>query len=66
MPVPDDQTYVYGYLLSERGIGSTSAKVKTVKNARRPETASEVPSFIGLVNFSARFIPDLTTVSESL
>ena len=55
-----------GYLLSERGIGPTSAKVEAVKNARRPETASEVRSFLGLVNFSARFIPDLATTSETL
>lgn len=50
-----------GYLLSGRGIGPTRAKVEAVKNARRPETASEVRSFLGLVNFSTRFIPDLAT-----
>ncbi|CAB3987669.1 Transposon Tf2-9 poly, partial [Paramuricea clavata] len=55
-----------GYLLSERGIGPTNTKVEAVKNARRPETASEVRSFLGLVNFSARFIPDLATTSEPL
>jgi hypothetical protein len=41
-----------GYILSERGIGPTNTKVEAVKNARRPETASEVRSFLGLVNFS--------------
>ena len=55
-----------GYLLSERGIGPTNSKVEAVKNARRPETPSEVRSFLGLVNFSARFIPDLATMSEPL
>ena len=53
-----------GYLLSGRGIGPTNSKVEAVKNARRPETASEMRSFIGLGNFSARFIPDLATTSE--
>lgn len=48
-----------GYLLSDQGIGPTSSKVEAVKNARRPESASEVRSFLGLINFSARFIPDL-------
>ena len=38
-----------GYLLSERGIGPTSSNVEAVKNARRPESASEVRSFLGLV-----------------
>ena len=55
-----------GYLLSERGIGPTSSNVEAVKNARRPESASEVRSFLGLVNFSARFIPDLSTTAEPL
>ncbi len=55
-----------GYLLSEKGIRPTNLKVEAVKNARRPETPSEVRSFLGLVNFSARLIPNLATTSEPL
>ena len=55
-----------GYLLSSRGIGPTESKVEAVVNAREPESAAEVRSFVGLVNFSAKFIQNLATVSEPL
>jgi len=40
--------------------------VKAVVDAREPTNAAEVRSFLGLVNFTARFIPDLATVSAPL
>ena len=55
-----------GLLLSARGIGPTQAKVEAITEARQPESAAEVRSFLGLVNFRARFIPDLASVSEPL
>ena len=55
-----------GHLLSEHGIGPTESKVQDILNARRPESAAEVTSFLGLVNFSARYIKDLSTVAEPL
>ncbi|XP_031574959.1 uncharacterized protein K02A2.6-like [Actinia tenebrosa] len=55
-----------GYLLSQKGIGTTEERAKAVKQFRAPSTASEVRSFLGLVNFSARFIPNLATIAEPL
>ena len=55
-----------GYLLSTRSIGPTESKVEAVVNAREPGSVAEVRSFVGLVNFSANFIPNLATVSEPL
>lgn len=52
-----------GHLLSSRGVGPSEAKVEAVTEARQPESAAEVRSFLGLVNFCARFIPDLATVT---
>lgn len=40
--------------------------MKAVSDAREPESASEVRSFFGLVNFCARFIPDLATTDDPL
>ena len=55
-----------GHILSVRGIGPADIKVKAVVDAREPTNAAEVRCFLGLVNFTARFIPDLATVSEPL
>ena len=55
-----------GLVLSHQGIGPTEEKVKAVNEAREPQSVSEVKSFLGLVNFNARFIPDLATVAEPL
>ena len=55
-----------GHVLSARGIGPADVKVKAVVDAHEPTYAAVVRSFLGLVNFTARFIPHLATVSASL
>ena len=55
-----------GHVLSSRGVGVAADKVKAVVEAREPGSASEVRSFLGPVNYSRRFIPDLATLSEPL
>lgn len=55
-----------GHLLSEKGIGPTESRVKALQEAREPKDSSEVRSFLGLVNFSARYISNLSTKAEPL
>lgn len=55
-----------GHVLFEKGIAPTEEKVKAVLEAREPATVSEMRSFLGLVNFCSRFIPDLATTAEPL
>ena len=55
---------VMGLLLSKHGIGPTEEKVKVFVEASQPQTPSEVWSFLRLVGFSARFIPDFATTSD--
>ena len=55
-----------GHVLSKYGIGMAQAKVEAIKEARKPETISEVRNLLGLVNFSSRFIPNLVTHKEPL
>jgi hypothetical protein len=46
--------------------GVAESKVTAIREARRPQTVSEVKSFMGLVNFTGRFIPNLATLGEPL
>jgi hypothetical protein len=55
-----------GHILSEHGIGVSESKVQAIKEARKPQTVTEVKSFMGLVNFTGRFIPNLATIAEPL
>ena len=55
----------FGYLVSEKGIGPTENRVKAVVDAREPENIHELRSFLGLVNYSARFIPQYATSPNS-
>ena len=55
-----------GHVLSKDGVAPEESKIKAVGSAREPKNASEVRSFLGLVNYCGRFIPDLATISEQL
>ena len=41
-------------------------KVDAVKKTQAPINVSEVKSFLGMMNYSARFIPNYATLSEPL
>jgi hypothetical protein len=53
-----------GRVLTQKGGQVQEDKIKAVKEARRPENAPEVRSFLGLVNFNARFINNMASISE--
>lgn len=55
-----------GMLLSEKGVGPTESHVKAIVEAREPRNAAEVDSFLGLINFSSRFILHCSTICEPL
>ena len=61
-----DKVVFMGILLSKYGIGPTDERVKAVLETTAPNSASEVRSFLGMVGFSARFIPDFATIAEPL
>ena len=55
-----------GMLLSEKGIGPTGDRFKAVLEVEEQKSASDVRSFLGLANYSSRFIPHFATLSEPL
>ena len=60
------QLVFVGLVLTDKGNGPTEDKVRAIVDAREPQNASEVRSFLGLANRNARFIPDFATVAEPL
>ena len=63
-----DKLPFVGMVLSANGISCAADKVEAVTytSSREPQSASEIRSFLGLVNYCGRFIPDLATISETL
>ena len=55
-----------GYCLTDKGIYPDKSKVEAVNNAKTPTNATEVRSFLGLVNFCSHFIKDYATLTEPL
>jgi hypothetical protein len=55
-----------GYEISAEGVSVSKSKVKSIVETRVPKDVTELRSFLGLVNFVGRFVPDLSTVAEPL
>ena len=55
-----------GHELSRNGMCITTEKVKAINDARCLKSASEVRSFLGLVNFCGRYIKNLADISEPM
>lgn len=55
-----------GHILSQDGIKPDTDKLGAVRNFREPASREEVRSFLGLINYMGKFVPDLATVTEPL
>ena len=60
------QIVFLGLLLNKHGVGPTEEKVKAIRETEAPTNVAELRSFLGLVSFSARFLPDFATTVEPL
>lgn len=61
-----DKLQFLGHNLSTAGITPVEDKLSAIKSFRQPITAEEVRSFLGLVNYIGKFIPDLATTTDPL
>lgn len=55
-----------GHTLSSDGVAPTEDKVRSILQFRAPQTKEELRSFLGLVTYVSRFIPNLATVNYPL
>ncbi|CAB4022055.1 Hypothetical predicted protein [Paramuricea clavata] len=56
----------FGYVFSSQSISPDTRKVEAIRNSQPPSNPNEVRSFLGMVNFCARFIPNLATLAKPL
>jgi hypothetical protein len=55
-----------GITLTSKGIKITDEKVKAITEAKRPETKSELRSWLGLAQFCAKFVRNFAAVTSPL
>ena len=61
-----DQINFVGHRLSAKGIDPGADKVKAITEACEPKTVSEMKSFLGLVGYCSKFIPDFSSKTYCL
>ena len=55
-----------GHSISREGIQPTNDKVRAIRDAPEPTNLQQLRAFIGLLNFYAKFLPNLSTVLAPL
>lgn len=55
-----------GHKISNQGIEPTKRKIEALQKFRAPSSTEEVRSFLGLITYLARFLPDLATTTAPL
>jgi hypothetical protein len=60
------QVEFYGFIFTADGLKPDPAKVRTLHEATKPTNATELRSFLGMAQYSARFIEGFATLTEPL
>ena len=61
-----DRVQFCGHEIDKEGLHKTQEKIEAVISAPRPENVSQLRSFLGLVNYYNRFLPNASTVLHPL
>ena len=61
-----DNVEYLGHHIDDEGLHTTQEKIKALNEARRPTDVSELKSFLGLLLYYQKFLPDVTTVVSPL
>ncbi len=51
-----------GYRIDKQGLYPTNEKLQAITQAPSPKNVRELKSFLGLINYYARFIPNASTI----
>ena len=60
------QVHYLGHTVSSKGMQPTQDKVRAIRDAPAPTNIHQLKSFLGLINFYAKFLPNLSTILAPL
>ena len=66
MQISIASAHLFGHDLSRCGIEPSKEKIAAIQDCESPRTASEARSFMGLVQYSAKFIPYLSSIARPI
>ena len=56
----------FDQIVSAKGTQPDPARISDLQNAQTPQNVHEVRSFLGMTNYSSRYIPDYATITDPL
>ena len=56
-----DKVKYMGHILSKQGISPVKSKLEAIQQAPRPADVSQLRSFLGMINYYSKFIPDFSS-----
>ena len=56
-----DKVKYMGHILSKQGISLVKSKLEAIQQAPRPADVSQLRSFLGMINYYSKFIPDFSS-----
>lgn len=66
MQVSTAKLTFFGHELTSDGVNPSEEKVAAIRDAWPPKDAGEVRSFMGLVQYSVKFMPDVASVAKPI
>ena len=54
-------SFYLGHTISEKGLKPSPAKIRAITEVSQPTNVTQLKAFLGLVNYYAKFLPDLAT-----
>ena len=61
-----DSIPYFGHVISENGIHPVPQKVRALREMRTPYTKDELQTILGMINYLARYIPNLSSINQPL
>ena len=55
-----------GHILTSEGLKPQDSKIQAVLQTERPKNVKEIKSYLGLVSYCSKFVPNFATISEPL